>query len=506
MAKKAIEEGREENELERKMHDAAGKATLALIDDDDEILIPAASAPLPGKAEAHSVPLTGVLPQQAQQVEATTTSTSASSSSKQIGGEGQHQQDQSTVGEVVVDDDTPLEALRGTEGLRVRFSDQPQGVQSVLPGEAQSRNPASTRPTSSTGGETAEASPTKRLKATPIKKLKLRQIEEETDEKIRTISFGGETFYTVDEDTYTKWSTRLLPYEWNDDEDEGSGGVLECLWWDGPLDFVPPTPPAEVDRAADAFEVERLTKMGVMRTAVENDKEIQKVLTTRFVCDWRLKSRNLGEGVRRSRLVARDYAFQGGRRDDVYSPASSSHLLRLLACLYLEQLSSFEGTMQDSSPESPLLGCIDFQDAFLQVPQEEPLRLRMGFLEYIVLKNVPGQRIGARAWFDCVSKYLEDEFGMESCPLSPCLAKNTKMSTLIHVDDMMIFGGRDYVMNHFLPKVKEKFNISVNVMEKPGDKIYFFKRSYLRVSDGLVVMPGSYTNNMLGLYESNFGM
>ena len=100
--------------------------------------------------------------------------------------------------------------------------------------------------------------------------------------------------------------------------------------------------------------------------------------------------------------MARDYAFQGGRRGDVYTPASSSHLLRLLPCLYLEQLSSFEGAMQDGSPESPPLGCIDFQDAFLQVPQEEPLRLRMGSSEYIVLKNVEGQRIGARAWFDHV--------------------------------------------------------------------------------------------------------
>ena len=61
------------------------------------------------------------------------------------------------------------------------------------------------------------------------------------------------------------------------------------------------------------------------------------------------------------------------------------------------------------------------------------------------------------------------------------------------------------MLNHFLPKVKEKFNISINIMEKPGDKISFLKRSYLRVSDGLVVVPGNYINNMLELYESNFG-
>ena len=48
--------------------------------------------------------------------------------------------------------------------------------------------------------------------------------------------------------------------------------------------------------------------------------------------------------------------------------------------------------------------------------------------------------------------------------------------------------------------MKEKFDISINIMEKPADKIFLLKRSYLRVSDGLVVMPGR-----LELYESNFG-
>ena len=158
----------------------------------------------------------------------------------------------------------------------------------------------------------------------------------------------------------------------------------------------------------------------------------------------------MGEGKavkmwrRRSRLVARDYAFQGGRRDDVYSPASSTHLLRMLPCLYLELLSGDGGTINNTSPDAPVLGCIDFQDAFLQVSQEEPLRLRLGGSEHIVLRNISGQRVGARAWFDHVSKYLQDEFALEFCPLSPCLAKNSKMTALIHVDDMMIFGGRDY--------------------------------------------------------------
>lgn len=85
------------------------------------------------------------------------------------------------------------------------------------------------------------------------------------------------------------------------------------------------------------------------------DDSIQKTLTTRFVFDWRLKPFKTGEGqevmrwMRRARLVAREYAFAEGKRDDVFSPASSSHLLRLLPVL---------------------LGCLDIKDAFLQVTQQ----------------------------------------------------------------------------------------------------------------------------------------
>jgi len=82
--------------------------------------------------------------------------------------------------------------------------------------------------------------------------------------------------------------------DWLEDEDEGSGRVPEFLWFDGPVDVVPPAPQFEPDRAADAFE--RLTKIGVMRPAATSDKEIQKVLRARFVYDWRLATKNLGEG------------------------------------------------------------------------------------------------------------------------------------------------------------------------------------------------------------------
>jgi hypothetical protein len=40
-------------------------------------------------------------------------------------------------------------------------------------------------------------------------------------------------------------------------------------------------------------------------------------------------------------------------------------------------------------------------------------------------------------WLENVSKNLQDQFALECCPLSPCLAKKPKMTAIIHVDDMI---------------------------------------------------------------------
>ena len=105
---------------------------------------------------------------------------------------------------------------------------------------------------------------------------------------------GKTRYYPVDEDM-PEAEEEINDYDDGlEDEDEGSGGVPECLWFDGPVDVVPPTPQVEVDRAADAFEVERLTNMGVMRPAATSDKEIQKVLTAALCLRLEVEDQRLG--------------------------------------------------------------------------------------------------------------------------------------------------------------------------------------------------------------------
>ena len=63
-------------------------------------------------------------------------------------------------------------------------------------------------------------------------------------------------------------------------------------------------------------------------------ENVQDSLTTKFVHDWRAGDYTLPDGsvtkrwLRRSRLVAREYAFME-RRDACFSPATSTHVMNL---------------------------------------------------------------------------------------------------------------------------------------------------------------------------------
>ena len=107
--------------------------------------------------------------------------------------------------------------------------------------------------------------------------------------------------------------------EW---KNESQHQLPEELWSSADLDTVPPDPPKRIDDLAEAVEEERLQRMKVLER-IEKRSPDHKNLTTRFVRDWRMKSRpDTGEKMwlRRSSLVAREYA--NDVRMEVHSPAS----------------------------------------------------------------------------------------------------------------------------------------------------------------------------------------
>ena len=122
-----------------------------------------------------------------------------------------------------------------------------------------------------------------------------------------------------------------------------------------------------------------------------------------------------------------------GERSDLFSPASSSIVARLLASMFLEMREHFSTVMVG----------IDIKDAFLTVVQEtptivhcQPCQLADGSRTSFGLGRVlPGQM-----WHRDITKLLREELEMSAHVPYPCILKSKDNScfALIHVDD--IFG------------------------------------------------------------------
>ena len=81
----------------------------------------------------------------------------------------------------------------------------------------------------------------------------------------------------------------------------------------------------------------------------------------------------------------------------MHSPASGGQALRLLPSIFLafKKEETCEG-------DGYLLGNLDVKDALLQVRQEVPTQVTTNTGHFEVLRNLPGQRIGAKTWFEHV--------------------------------------------------------------------------------------------------------
>ena len=97
--------------------------------------------------------------------------------------------------------------------------------------------------------------------------------------------------------------------------------------------------------------------------------------------------------------------------------------------------------------------------------------------EFLVKRNLPRRRVGAKAWFDFFTEHLTEpnyKFSAE-CPR---LGRNEKGIVLIHVDDLIFTGCSKYINEILLPKLEV---------------------------DGLWIQPGNYTQQMLKAYEEQIG-
>ena len=249
--KKAIEENREEEEARRMLDNdpKTGALEAAPIEDVEEDA---------EKGEATE--------------EATTTTKPTSTLSTSPSQEGKRKN------VIVVDDNTTLEALMQPRDVTIEFkpSGGASGSGQPLADEARSS------PTTRGLDEREDEREGKRLRTEDAKKARINRMKDEMEAMVRAITIGDEVFYTLDEEIYYGESEDL---EWDTEEIQ----IPEELWLDGTQEEKPKDPEDYIDKIADQLELGRLIKMEVIKQANDEDKNITRSVTTKFVRDLEME-------------------------------------------------------------------------------------------------------------------------------------------------------------------------------------------------------------------------
>ena len=116
-----------------------------------------------------------------------------------------------------------------------------------------------------------------------------------------------------------------------------------------------------LDAIADRIEMIRLKGLGVLCDPSVLDGVTYKTLSTRFMRTWRCKNVDgVACWLRRSRFVAREFAWLNEATENLFSPASSAIAYRIIPTMFLKHQSTWG------------LYAIDIKDAFLTVEQRDP--------------------------------------------------------------------------------------------------------------------------------------
>ena len=199
--------------------------------------------------------------------------------------------------------------------------------------------------------------------------------------------------------------------------------------------------------------------------------------------------------LRRSRPVAREFSFME-RRDDCFSPATSTNVMNLLLMVYLLNDVAVKTRQQNMFWQQLTSRMLSYVYHRL---------VTLAGRKYIIAKNLPGQRLGAKAWYWFFRDFLSKVFGYEYRTEQPCLCRHEHSALMLHVDDVLFVGKRKFWEEQFLPKLKEQFSISASVLEGEGGSISFLKRKLVKVDHGLALVPGTNIDKLVENFESSFG-
>ena len=161
------------------------------------------------------------------------------------------------------------------------------------------------------------------------------------------------------------------------------------------------------------------------------------------------------------------------------------------------------------------IAVLDVKDADLSVEQPHPVVIEVerailgetgpGVIELVLDRLLPGQRIGAAAWFGC-AKNLLTEAGMENYEKEPTLFKHTDPNNatalILHADDGMIASTRSE-RERLVEVLSSRVKVQVSdPLVNVGDTVDFLKRRYQMVEGRVTVFSnGRYLEALLKTVE-----
>jgi hypothetical protein len=172
--------------------------------------------------------------------------------------------------------------------------------------------------------------------------------------------------------------------------------------------------------------------------------------------------------------------------------------------MYLQKCGERDVEIQADSTEVTL-ACLDVKDAFLMVPQDKPVKIKVGQEEFLVKRNLPGQRMGAKNWYLFLRDFMEKELQCKFCIEQPCLAKGPHGVFMLHVDDIRFCGHAAWWKDVVVPEFQKRFTISWDELGGVGSSILFLKRKILKTEKGLALIPGTNADKVVKTYEQHFG-
>ena len=131
--------------------------------------------------------------------------------------------------------------------------------------------------------------------------------------------------------------------------------------------------------------------------------------------------------------------------------------------------------------DTAIMGAFDISDAYLQVDLPTPKKIRIidrPDANYIIHRCLPGQRDGARRWYDHFSSFVRAGLGREICAEVPSLLKlpDDKGFLLVHVDDVLFAIDEQYLNNVVKSILEARFCISWQSASRSAGSFEFLKR------------------------------